>query len=68
MSEAGEASLTEVASSVSPQASQEHLASLGGGDLPRALGAGNLSGDAIPKATVVGAKGKVPKKVISKRV
>ncbi|XP_059766368.1 Y-box-binding protein 3-like [Balaenoptera ricei] len=68
MSEAGEASLTEVAASVSPQASQKHLASLGGGDPPRALGAGNLSGDAIPKATVTGAKGKVPKKIIAKRV
>ncbi|XP_061034132.1 Y-box-binding protein 3-like [Eubalaena glacialis] len=68
MSEAGEASLTEVAASVSPQASQKHLASLGGGDPPRALGAGNLSGDEIPKATVVGTKGMVPKKVIAKRV
>ena len=68
MSEAGEASLVEVATSVSPQAPQKHLASLGGGDPPRALGTGNLSGDAIPKATVTGAKGKVPKKIIAKRV
>lgn len=29
---------------------------------------GNLCGDAIPKATAVGAKGKVPKKVMANRV
>ncbi|XP_057573627.1 Y-box-binding protein 3-like [Hippopotamus amphibius kiboko] len=68
MSEAGEGTLKEVAASVSPQAMQKHLASLGGGDLPRALGSCNLSRDAIPKATVVGAKGKAPKEVIAKRV
>ncbi|TKC33895.1 hypothetical protein EI555_014128 [Monodon monoceros] len=68
MNEAGEASLTEVAASFSPQASQKYLASMGGGDLPRALGADNLSRDVIPKVTTVGAMGKVPKKVIPKWV
>ncbi|KAG8525123.1 Y-box-binding protein 3 [Galemys pyrenaicus] len=59
MSEAGEANLTEVTVSLSPQATQEHLMSLGGGDPPQALVAGNLSGDSIPKVTTeVGAKGK----------
>lgn len=64
----GEAILTRVTASVSPQTLQKHLASLGGGDLPQALDASNLFGDAIPKATAVGAKGKAPKKVMAKRV
>ncbi|XP_032331336.1 Y-box-binding protein 3-like [Camelus ferus] len=68
MSEAGEATCTEVAASISPQAAQKHLASLGGGDPPRALVAGNLSSDGIPKTPAAGAKGKVPKQVIAKRV
>ncbi|XP_073746257.1 Y-box-binding protein 3-like [Callorhinus ursinus] len=69
MSEVGEVTLTEVTASVSPQATQKLLVSLGGGDPPRAPVAGNLSGDAIPKATAAaGAKGKVPRKVIAKRV
>ncbi|XP_037367559.1 Y-box-binding protein 3-like [Talpa occidentalis] len=69
MSDAEEANLTEVAVSVSPQATQGHLVSLGGGDPPQALVAGNLSGDSIPKATTAaGAKEKVPKKVIAKKV
>uniref|UniRef100_A0A4X1U0A8 CSD domain-containing protein n=2 Tax=Sus scrofa TaxID=9823 RepID=A0A4X1U0A8_PIG len=66
MSEAGEATLTEGAASVSPQATQKHLASLGGGNPPQVLGEGNFGGDEIPKATAAGAK--VPKKVIAKRV
>ncbi|XP_012589894.1 PREDICTED: Y-box-binding protein 3-like [Condylura cristata] len=69
MSEAGEANPTEVAVSVSPQATQGHLVSLGGGDPPQALVAGNLSGDSTPKTTpAAGAKKKVPKKVIAKKV
>ncbi|XP_040480766.1 Y-box-binding protein 3-like [Ursus americanus] len=69
MSEVGEVTVTEVTASVSPQAAQKLLASLGGGDPPRAPVAGNLSGDATPKTTAAaGAKGKVPKKVIAKRV
>uniref|UniRef100_A0A667HK61 CSD domain-containing protein n=1 Tax=Lynx canadensis TaxID=61383 RepID=A0A667HK61_LYNCA len=69
MSEVGEVTRTEVTASVPPQAAQKLLVSLGGGDLPRAPVAGNLGGDAIPKTTAAGgAKGKVPKKVIAKRV
>ncbi|XP_045850729.1 Y-box-binding protein 3-like [Meles meles] len=69
MSEVGEVTLTEVTASVSPQATQKLLVSLGSGDPPRAPVAGNLSGDAITKTTVAaGTKGKVPKKVIAKRV
>lgn len=56
-----------MAASVSPQAVQKHLASLGDGDAPLALDAGNLSGNVIPKAATAGANGKVPK-VIIKRV
>lgn len=69
MSEVGEVTVTEVTASVSPQATQKLLVSLEGGDPPRAPVAGNLSGDAIPKTTAAaGAKGKVPQKVIAKRV
>ncbi|XP_045327011.1 Y-box-binding protein 3-like [Leopardus geoffroyi] len=69
MSEVGEVTRTEVTASVPPQAAQKLLVSLGGGDLPRAPVAGNLGRDAIPKTTAAGgAKGKVPKKVIAKRV
>ncbi|KAM8896137.1 Y-box-binding protein 3-like [Lycaon pictus] len=69
MSEVGEVTLKEVTASVSPQAAQKLLVSLGGRDLPQAPVAGNLSGDAIPKNTAAaGAKGKVPQKVIAKRV
>ncbi|XP_044943893.1 Y-box-binding protein 3-like [Mustela putorius furo] len=69
MSEVGEVTLTEVTASVSPQATQKLLVSLESGDPPRAPVAGNLSGDAITKTTVAaGAKGKVPQKVIAKRV
>ena len=69
MSEVGEVTLKEVTASVSPQAAQKLLVSLGGGDPPQAPVAGNLSGDAIPKNTAAaGAKGKVPQKVIAKRV
>lgn len=46
MGEAGEANLTEVASSFSPQAKGKHPASLGSGDPPLALDASNLSRDA----------------------
>lgn len=67
MSAVGEATPTEVAASVSPQAMQKHLASLGDGDAPLALDAGNLSGNVISKATTAGTNGKVPK-VIIKRV
>lgn len=79
MSEAGEATLTEVAASVSrqaispqavsPEAGQKDLSSLGGGDSVQALIASHLSGDSVPEATVAaGTKEKVPKKVIAKRV
>uniref|UniRef100_A0A8I3PMW8 CSD domain-containing protein n=1 Tax=Canis lupus familiaris TaxID=9615 RepID=A0A8I3PMW8_CANLF len=69
MSEVGEVTLKEVTASVSPQAAQKLLVSLGGRDPPQAPVAGNLSGDAIPKNTAAaGAKGKVPQKVIAKRV
>ena len=61
MSAAGEATPTEVATSVSPQAVQKHLASLGDRHPPLALDAGNLSGDAIPQAAAMCAKGKEPK-------
>ncbi|MBZ3868930.1 Y-box-binding protein 3 [Sciurus carolinensis] len=58
-----------MATSVSPQAAQEQLISLGSGDPPGALVAGTLSGDPITKAAVAGGtKGKAPKKVIAKRV
>ncbi|XP_043315681.1 Y-box-binding protein 3-like [Cervus canadensis] len=68
MSEAGETTLTEVAASISPQASCKPLASLGGGDRALALDTGHLSGDEIPKATAGDSKGKEPKKVIAERV
>ena len=68
MSEAGETTLTEVAASISPQASWKPLASLGGGDRALALDTGHLGGDEIPKATARDAKGKEPKKVIAERV
>ena len=68
MSAAGEATPTEVAASVSPQAVQKHLASLGDGDVPLALDAGNLSGNVIPKATTAGTNGKVPKVIIKRMV
>lgn len=67
MSAAGEATPTEVAASVSPQAVQKHLASLGDRDAPIALDASNLSGNVIPNVTTADANGKVPK-VIIKRV
>ncbi|XP_017900248.1 PREDICTED: Y-box-binding protein 3-like [Capra hircus] len=68
MSEAGEATFTDLASSFCPHAAWKPLASLGGGDQNLALDPGHLSGDGIPKATTRGAKGKAPKKVIAKRV
>ncbi|KAM9577775.1 Y-box-binding protein 3-like [Trichechus inunguis] len=70
MSEMEEATPTEAAASTSPQAAQKHLVFLGGGDPPWALVAGNLRVDTtISKATTaVGSKGKVPKRVIAKRV
>ncbi|CAI9180446.1 unnamed protein product [Rangifer tarandus platyrhynchus] len=68
MSEAGEATLRDMAAAFSPQAPWKPLASLGGGNSTLALDTGHLSGDGIPKATAGGAKGKVPKKVIAKRV
>ncbi|XP_065772791.1 Y-box-binding protein 1-like [Muntiacus reevesi] len=68
MSEAGETTLTEVAASISPQASRKPLASLGGGDRALALDTGHLSRDEISKATAGDAKGKEPKKFIAERV
>lgn len=61
MSVEGEAVLTEVVISNSLQATLKHLTSLSGRDSPLALDAGNLSGDAIPQATAMCAKGKEPK-------
>ena len=68
MSEAGEATLTDVATSFCPHAAWKPLASLRGRDQNLALDTGHLSGDGIPKATIRGAKGKVPKNGITKRV
>ncbi|KAM7225697.1 hypothetical protein CapIbe_023674 [Capra ibex] len=68
MSEAGEATLTDVATSFCPHATWKPLASLRGRDQNLALDTGHLSGDGIPKATIRGAKGKVPKNGIAKRV
>ncbi|KAF6390341.1 hypothetical protein mRhiFer1_007911 [Rhinolophus ferrumequinum] len=51
MSEAGEATLMEAANSVSPQATEKDLLSLGGGDFPGALVTSNHSRDEIPEAT-----------------
>lgn len=69
MSEAGEDTFTEVASSASPQVAQKDLLSSGGGDPPPALVSSNPSGDSIPEATAAaGTKAKAPKKVIAKRV
>nr|XP_019573096.1 PREDICTED: Y-box-binding protein 3-like [Rhinolophus sinicus] len=65
MSEAEEATVMEAATSVSPQATQKDLLSLGGGDSPGALVTSNHRGDAIPEATAaVSAQGMV----IAKRV
>ena len=68
MSEAGEATLPDMATSCCPHASWKPLASLGGRDQNLALDPGHLSGDGIPKTTTMGTKGKAPKKVIVKRV
>ncbi|KAF0871649.1 YBOX3 protein, partial [Crocuta crocuta] len=70
MSETGEVTCTQVTASVPPQAAEKLPVSLQGGDPPpQTPVAGDLSGDAIPKTTAAaGAKGKVPKKVIAKRV
>lgn len=69
MSDVAGVTRTEVTASVTPQATQKLLVSLGGGDPPQAPVAGNLSEDAIPKTTTAaGPKGKVPRKVITKRV
>uniref|UniRef100_A0A4W2FWQ0 Nuclease-sensitive element-binding protein 1-like n=1 Tax=Bos indicus x Bos taurus TaxID=30522 RepID=A0A4W2FWQ0_BOBOX len=68
MSEVGEATLTDLAASFCSHATWKPLASLGGGDQNLALDTSHLRGDGIPKATTGVAKGKVPKKVISKRV
>lgn len=69
MSEAGEATLPEVATAVSPQGAQEDLSSLGGGDSPKAPVTSSLGADSVPKGSAAaGAKGKAPKKVIAKRV
>ncbi|KAM4798737.1 Y-box-binding protein 3-like [Urocitellus parryii] len=69
MNEAGEGTSTEMAASISPQAAQKQLISLGSGDPPGALVTGTLSGEPITKAAVAGAtKGKAPKKLIAKRV
>ncbi|XP_070147281.1 Y-box-binding protein 1-like [Ovis canadensis] len=50
------------------QIKQKPLASLRGRDQNLALDTGHLSGDGIPKDTIGGAKGKLPKNVIAKRV
>ncbi|KAF7476470.1 hypothetical protein GHT09_012384 [Marmota monax] len=69
MNEAGEGTSTEMAASISPQATQKQLISLGSRDPPGALVTGTLSGDPITKAAVAGGtKGKAPKKVVAKRV
>ena len=51
--------------SISPQATLKHLASLSGRDSPLALDAGILSRDVISKATSAGAKRKMPGKAIT---
>ena len=68
MSEAGEATLTDVATSFCPHATWKPLASLGGGDQTLSLDTSHLSGDGIPKTTTGGTKGKAPKKVIARSV
>ncbi|ELK38717.1 Nuclease-sensitive element-binding protein 1 [Myotis davidii] len=79
MSEAGEATLTEVAASDSPQAGspeagslqarKKDLSSLGGGDSVQALVTSHLCEKSVPEATVAaGTKEKAPKQVIAKRV
>ena len=68
MSEAGEPTLKDMATSFCPYVAWKPLASLGGGDQTLGLDTGHLSGDGIPKTTTRGAKGKAPKKVIAKRV
>lgn len=79
MSEAGEATLTEVAASDSPQAGspqagslqarKKDLSSLGGGDSVQALVTSHLCENSVPEATVAaGTKEKAPKQVIAKRV
>ncbi|XP_005885041.1 PREDICTED: nuclease-sensitive element-binding protein 1 [Myotis brandtii] len=79
MSEAGEATLTEVAASDSPQAGypqagslqarKRDLSSLGGGDSVQALVTSHLCENSVPEATVAaGTKEKAPKQVIAERV
>lgn len=79
MSEAGEATLTEVAASDSPQAGspeagflqarKKDLSSLGGGDSVQALVTSHLCENSVPEATVAaGTKEKAPEQVIAKRV
>lgn len=65
MSDAREATLTEAAASVAPQAAERSVVLWRGRDSPGALVTSNHSGDAIPEAT---AAASVQGKVIVKRV
>lgn len=63
MNEAREATLRDVPASVSSHALQKDLLPFRSRDSPCTIVASNLSGDAIPQATmVVGAKGKEPQR------